>query len=179
MQQVLTKSPLKDTNVRFDCNVVYGRAQCAIHLDNVNVTSESAQAGVTFLSKELLALRDKGLSQAEFDALMARKTEELSKLFATYARASTDILMDQRLRSQKNGVVDIAPEQYQKLRQNYLSSVTLEMLNQELHQQLSQEATLVMLQPQGEPEANMKALRETYMSIMQPDNGAASAAPAQ
>ncbi|MCI4236608.1 insulinase family protein [Dickeya dianthicola] len=177
MQQVLTKSPLKDTNVRFDCNVVYGRAQCAIHLDNV--TSESAQAGVTFLSKELLVLRDKGLSQAEFDTLMARKTEELSKLFATYARASTDILMDQRLRSQKNGVVDIAPEQYQKLRQNYLSSVTLEMLNQELHQQLSQEATLVMLQPQGEPEANMKALRETYMSIMQPDNGTASAALAQ
>ncbi|WP_038906033.1 M16 family metallopeptidase [Dickeya zeae] len=175
MQQALTRSPLKDTNIRFDCNVVYGRAQCAIHLDNV--TSESAQTGVTFLSKELLALRDKGLSQAEFETLMARKTEELGKLFATYARASTDILMDQRLRSQKNGVVDIAPEQYQKLRQNYLASVTLDMLNQELHQQLSQEATLMMLQPQGEPEADMKALRETYMSIMKPDNNATSATP--
>lgn len=172
VQQSLGKSPLKETNVRFDCNVVYGRAQCAIHLDNV--TSESALAGVTFLGKELRTLRDKGLSAAEFETLMARKTEELSKLFATYARASTDILIDQRLRSQKNGVVDIAPEQYQKLRQNYLASLTLERLNQELHQQLSQDATLIMLQPQGEPEANMKALQETYSELMKQD----SAAPA-
>ncbi|ACS87642.1 M16 family metallopeptidase [Musicola paradisiaca] len=176
MQQALTGSKnaaLKEAGIRFDCNVVYGRAQCAIHLDNVS--TDTLDNGISFLSKELLALRDKGLSQAEFDALMARKTDELSKLFATYARTSTDILIDQRLRSQKNGVVDIAPEQYQKLRQVYLASVTLEALNQELHQQLSQTATLMLLQPQGEPEANMKGLQETYLRIMAPEGGAEAA----
>ncbi|WJY15209.1 pitrilysin family protein [Pectobacteriaceae bacterium CE90] len=174
MQQALKESPLKDTNIRFDCNVMYGRAQCAIHLDNV--TSESVEQDVVFLAKELVYLRDKGLSQAEFDTLLSRKTDELSKLFATYARTSTDILMEQRLRSQRNGVVDIAPEQYQKLRHDYLSSITLEMLNQELRQQFSQDATLVMVQKQGEPEVNIKALMETYNRLMKPAEGASPAA---
>lgn len=174
MQQALAKSALKEVNVRFDCNVLYARAQCAIHLDNVS--AETAEAGVAFLSKELAALRDKGLSQAEFDALAARKTDELSKLFTTYARASTDILVGQRLRSQKNDVVDIAPEQYQRLRQAYLASLTLDTLNQELRQQLSQPATLMLVQQKGEPEADMKALQATYQRIMQP--AADSAAPA-
>lgn len=45
--------------------------------------------------------------------------------------------MSQRLRSQQSGVVDIAPELYQKLRQEFLSSLTLETLNQALKLQLS------------------------------------------
>ena len=35
-------------------------------------------------------------------------------------------------------MVDIAPEQYQKLRQDFLNGLTVEMLNQDLRQQLSQ-----------------------------------------
>ncbi|RJL52944.1 M16 family metallopeptidase [Pectobacterium carotovorum] len=166
LQQALEKSTLKSNNLRFDCNVFYTRSQCAIHMDVPN--SEGVEPGVTFMARELATLREKGLTQQEFDALIARKTDELNKLFATYARTSTDILMDQRLRSQQNGVVDISPEQYQKLRQTYLSALTLDMLNQELHQQLVQDTTLMLIQQPGEPEANMKALQEAYDRIMTP-----------
>lgn len=131
------------------------------------------------LAEELVTLRDKGLTQQEFDALIARKNDGLGKLFATYARTSTDVLMKQRLRSQCNGVVDIAPEQYQKLRQTYLSELTLPLLNQELHQQLSQETTLMLKQQKGEPEVNTKALYEVYSKIMTPPVEVAPAAPSE
>lgn len=70
------------------------------------------------------------------------------------------------MRSLQNQVVDIAPEQYQKLRQNFLNSLTVDMLNQNLRQQLSQEMALILLQPQGEPEFNMKALKATWDEII-------------
>lgn len=179
VQQALEKSGLKETSVRVNCDVYYTRAQCGIHLDSPN--SENAEAAVAFLAKELVTLRDKGLTQQAFDALIARKSDELSKLFATYARTSTDVLMQQRLRSQRNGVVDIAPEQYQKLRQAYLSELTLPLLNQELHQQLSQETTLMLKQQKGEQEVNTKALYEVYSKIMTPPVAleAASTAPSE
>ncbi|MEH0876447.1 pitrilysin family protein [Pectobacterium cacticida] len=166
LQQALENSPLKGNNLRFDCNVFYSRSQCAIHLDVPN--NESVESGVTFMARELAMLREKGLTQPEFDTLIARKTDELNKLFATYARTSTDILMEQRLRSQQNGVVDIAPEQYQTLRRHYLSTLTLAMLNQELHQQLVQDTSLMLIQQPGEPEVNMAALLETYNRTMAP-----------
>jgi predicted Zn-dependent peptidase len=149
----------------FDCNVQYQRAQCAIRI-------EAPQAKLTELfkrlSEELLAVRDKGISQAEFDALIAQKNDQLSKLFATYARTDTDVLMSQRLRSQQNGVVDIAPEQYQQLRQQFLSTLTLPVLNQELKQQLSREPALLIAQPKGEPEVNAAELRAVYDNVMAP-----------
>lgn len=166
VQQALKKSSQKGNNLRFNCNVFYTRAQCAIHMDIPGI--DSVTPAMTFLAQELAALRDNGLTQQEFDGLIARKTDELSKLFATYARTSTDVLMEQRLRSQQNGVVDIAPEQYQKLRQTALSGLTLDALNQELHQWLSQDATLMLIQQQGEPEAHMKELQAAYSQIMTP-----------
>ncbi|QTF10445.1 insulinase family protein [Brenneria izadpanahii] len=166
VQQALKKSSQKDNNLRFNCNVFYTRAQCAIHMDFPGV--DGVMPAMTFLAQELAALRDNGLTQQEFDGLIARKTDELSKLFATYARTSTDVLMEQRLRSQQNGVVDIAPEQYQKLRQTSLSELTLDALNQELHQWLSQDAALMLIQQQGEQEAHMKELQEAYSRIMTP-----------
>jgi hypothetical protein len=65
-------------------------------------------------------------------------------------------------------VVDIAPEQYQKLRNGFLAELTLPMLNQELHTLLSQNATLILMQPQGEQEINMKSLQETYDHVLTP-----------
>jgi len=165
IQQVLQKSDQKNIQLGFDCRVQYQRAQCAIHLNSPN---ENLNTGLAFIARELANLRKNGFSQDEFNALLAQKSDQLSKLFATYARTDTDILMSQRLRSQQSGVVDIAPEQYQKLRQAFLSSLTLEALNQELKLQLSQDATLVLIQPKGEPEMNMKQLQETYNGIMTP-----------
>ncbi|MCV5665341.1 insulinase family protein, partial [Escherichia coli] len=75
----------------------------------------------------------------------------------------------------QNQVVDIAPEQYQKLRQEFLNSLTVDMLNQYLRQQLSQDMALVLQQPKGEPEYNMKELQATWEKLMAP-NPAATAA---
>lgn len=108
---------------------------------------------------------------------MAQKGLELQKLFATYARTDTDVLISQRIRSLQNQVVDIAPEQYQKLRQDFLNSLTVEMINQDLRQQLSQDMALVLLQPKGEPEFNMKDLQATWNEIMMPE-AALAAQPA-
>ena len=99
---------------------------------------------------------------------MAQKNLELQKLFATYARTDTDILISQRIRSLQNQVVDIAPEQYQKLRQDFLNSLTAEMLSQDLRQQLSQDMSLILMQPKGEPEHDMKDLQATWNGIMAP-----------
>lgn len=155
----------------FDCNVQFQRAQCSIRIE-----ASQAKLPELFkrLSEELLVMRDKGISQAEFDALIAQKNDQLGKLFATYARTDTDVLMSQRLRSQQNGVVDIAPEQYQQLRQQFLSTLTLPVLNQELKQQLSRDPALIVAQPKGEPEVNAGELRAIYDKIMAP----AEASPA-
>ncbi|MBD8163951.1 M16 family metallopeptidase [Erwinia persicina] len=165
VQKVLSDKKTQGMQVGFDCRVLYQRAQCAINMDADNAALNS---NLDMIAREMVNVRDKGLSQQEFDALMAQKTSELNKLFATYARTDTDVLMSQRLRSQQNAVVDIAPEQYQKLRQAFLSGMTLDILNQELRQQLTQDMTMVLMQPQGEPETKVKMLLENWQKIMTP-----------
>ncbi len=165
VQQKLSKQNIQGLNLSFDCRVLYQRAQCGINLESSN---DKLNANLTSVGKELVSVRDKGLSQEEFDALIAQKKDELTKLFATYARTDTDVLISQRMRSLQNQVVDIAPEQYQKLRQDFLNGLTLNMLNQDLRQQLSQDMALVLLQPKGEPEYNMKDLQATWDKVMVP-----------
>ncbi|MEN5017377.1 pitrilysin family protein [Erwinia sp. Eh17-17] len=175
VQKVLSDNKTQGMQVGFDCRVLYQRAQCAINMDADNAALNN---NLEMIAKEMVSVRDKGLSQQEFDGLMAQKTSELNKLFATYARTDTDVLMSQRLRSQQNAVVDIAPEQYQKLRQAFLSGLTLDMLNQELRQQLTQDMTMVLMQPQGEPETKVKMLLENWQKIMTPVAPAAAPADA-
>ncbi|RWR02284.1 peptidase [[Pantoea] beijingensis] len=165
VQRSLSESKVQGVQVGFDCRVLYQRAQCGINMDSSNATLET---NMNLVARELANIRDNGLPKDEFDALMAQKNAELNKLFATYARTDTDVLMSQRLRSQQNAVVDIAPEQYQKLRQEFLSELTLPMLNQELRQQLTQQLTMVLMQPQGEVETNVKALEESWQKVMAP-----------
>ena len=175
VQRALADSKAQNVQVGFDCRVLYQRAQCSINMDSPNA---SLTQNMNQVAKELSTVRDKGLPQDEFDALMAQKLLELNKLFATYARTDTDILMGQRLRSQQNAVVDIAPEQYQKLRQTFLGELTRDQLNQELRQQLTQELTMVLIQPQGEAETNVKQLQESWDKVMVvPEASAAPAAP--
>lgn len=175
IQQNLSKNNAKEIGLGFDCRVLFQRAQCAINVDSPN---DKLSTNVGVIARELAKVREKGLPEEEFKALIAQKNLELQKLFATYARASTDILISQRMRSLQNQVVDIAPEQYQKLRQNFLNNLTPQMLNQDLHQQLTQDMSLVLLQPKGEPEFNMKDLQATWDEVMAPpaDSAAAPAA---
>jgi predicted Zn-dependent peptidase len=163
VQQTLSKNNVKNIGLGFDCRVLFQRAQCAI---NVESPGDKLNANLGVVAKELAKVRKEGLSEEEFNALVAQKKLELQKLFATYARADTDILISQRIRSLQNQVVDIAPEQYQKLRQDFLNGLTVDMLNQDLRQQLSQEMALILLQPKGEPEYDMKELQKTWDSIM-------------
>ncbi|WP_345829455.1 pitrilysin family protein [Erwinia sp. HDF1-3R] len=165
VQKMLADNKAQKAQVGFDCRVFYQRAQCAINMETDNAALGS---NLTLIAREMANIRDNGLPQDEFDALMAQKTAELNKLFATYARTGTDVLISQRLRSQQNAVVDIAPEQYQKLRQSFLAGLTLPMMNQELRQQLSQEPTLVLMQPQGEVENNVAGLQDIWHKIMTP-----------
>lgn len=166
VQQNLGKNNVKDLHLGFDCRVLFQRAQCGINVDS---PTDKLKNNLSLIARELLSIRTSGFQQEEFDALIAQKNLELQKLFATYARTDTDVLISQRLRSLQNQVVDIAPEQYQKLRKKFLSSLTLDMLNQDLRQQLSQEKALVLLQPVGEPEYNMKDLQATWDGIMTPE----------
>jgi len=170
VQQTLSKNNTKDIGLGFDCRVLFQRAQCAINVESPN---DKLNANMAVVAKELAKVRDNGLPVEEFNALVAQKGLELQKLFATYARTDTDILISQRIRSLQNQVVDIAPEQYQKLRQDFLSGLTVEMLNQDLRSQLSQDMALILLQPKGEPEYNMKELQETWSNIMVPAQSAA------
>ena len=172
VQRVLSDRKAQGVQVGFDCRVFYQRAQCAINMDARN---DSLEQNMNLVAHELAVVRDKGLPQEEFDALMAQKLLELNKLFTTYARTDTDVLMSQRLRSQQNAVVDIAPEQYQKLRQTFLAGLTLDQLNQELRQQLTQELTMVLIQPEGEAETNVKALRASWDKVMAPPAESGSA----
>ncbi|WP_436857347.1 M16 family metallopeptidase [Citrobacter tructae] len=171
VQQTLSKNNTKDIGLGFDCRVLFLRAQCAINIESPN---DKINANLSTVARELANVRDNGLSEEEFNALVAQKKLELQKLFATYARTSTDILIGQRLRSLQNQVVDIAPEQYQRLRQDFLNGLTVEMMNQSLRQQLSQDMALILLQPKGEPEFNMKELQETWDKIMSPVVAAAA-----
>lgn len=153
--------------------MLFLRAQCAI---NVESPGDKLNLNLGLVARELAKVRDNGLPEEEFNALVAQKNLELQKLFATYARTDTDILISQRMRSLQNQVVDIAPEQYQRLRQNFLNNLTVEMLNQNLRQQLSQDMALILLQPKGEPELNMKDLQATWDQIMAPVTAAATSA---
>ncbi|MEL0551578.1 putative Zn-dependent peptidase [Raoultella sp. BIGb0399] len=173
VQQSLSRGNVKDVSLGFDCRVLYQRAQCAI---NIESPGNKLNANLSAVSRELAKVRDNGLPAEEFDALIAQKNLELQKLFATYARTDTDILISQRTRSLQNQVVDIAPEQYQKLRQEFLDSLTVDMLNQYLRQQLSQDMALVLQQPQGEPEYDMKELKATWERLMVPPPAAATSA---
>ena len=96
VQQSLSKNNVKDIGLGFDCRVLYQRAQCAINIDS---PGERLNNNLSVVSRELAKVRDNGLPQEEFDALIAQKSLELQKLFATYARTDTDILMSQRMRS--------------------------------------------------------------------------------
>ncbi|MBJ3814269.1 insulinase family protein [Shimwellia pseudoproteus] len=165
IQQSLSKNNIRDMALGFDCRVLYQRAQCGINIDTPNDRLTTNFAAVV---KELENVHQNGLEAEEFNALVAQKNLELQKLFAMYGRTSTEILTAQRLRSLQNQVVDIAPEQYQALRQDFLNKLTVADINQELHQVLSQQMAIILQQPEGEPEFDVKSLQGIWDGLIKP-----------
>lgn len=150
-------------SLSFDCMAQFQHAECAIHVLTVQ---KDVKPTVEFLAQILSKLNKEGLTQQEFDAFIALKQQQLEHIFATYARISTDILISQRIRSQQNDVVDISPEEYQKRRRQFLNSLTLAEMNVGIKALISQTPVLVVMQPQGEQEENVKALWQRYLADM-------------
>lgn len=162
--------------VDLQCQVLFSRAQCGLKID---AEGEALTKQLAAVGNEIVRLRDQGLTQSEFDQLLTKQTTELSGLFATYARTPTDMLMMQRLRSQQNGMVDIAPEQYQKLRQEFLANLTLDAVNHELRQQLSQPASFVLLHPENTSGPSVEQLQAQYNDLVtEGEEGASETADA-
>ncbi|PHM73105.1 insulinase family protein [Xenorhabdus kozodoii] len=163
------QSGLKDKQdemkLGLDCRVLYQRASCSLNLDS---PTDKLLESTLYLASQLSSLRENGLPQAQFDELSAQKRSQLQQLFAMYARTETDILINQRLLSQQNNVIDIAPEQFQRLRQAFLSSLTPQLLNKKLQEMLSQEISFILVQPKGEATIDVNQIKNSFNQIMRP-----------
>lgn len=155
----------KEDHLKFGCQVHFQRSQCVMSL---NSPAEKINHRLEHLTQRLAALRDHGLTEEEFTALLAQKRLELQTLFATYAHTDTQTLINQQIHALRDQVVDIAPEQYQSLRQRFLDDLTREKLNQSLHQQLSHDPALVLFQPAGEAERDIQSLQQIWHNIIHP-----------
>ncbi|PHM62613.1 insulinase family protein [Xenorhabdus ishibashii] len=148
-----------------DCRVLYQRANCSLNLDS---PTDKLMGSTLYLASQLSSLRENGLPQEQFDELHAQKRSQLQQLFAMYARIDTDVLINQRLLSQQNNVIDIAPEQFQRLRQAFLSSLTPQLLNKKLQEMLSQEISFILVQPKGETPVDVSEIKNSFNQIMRP-----------
>ncbi|MCP9266549.1 insulinase family protein [Xenorhabdus sp. XENO-1] len=154
-----------DMKLDLDCRILYQRANCFL---NMETSSGKLTESTLYLASELASLRENGLPQEQFDELYAQKRLQLQQLFAVYARTNTDLLINQRLISQQNNVIDIAPEQFQRLRQTFLSSLTPPLLNKKLKEMLSQDISFILVQSKDETAVNVNQLRNGFNQIMRP-----------
>ncbi len=70
VQQALSASNSKDIGLGFDCRVLYLRAQCAINIESPN---DKLNSNLNLVARELAKVRDKGLPEEEFNALVAQR----------------------------------------------------------------------------------------------------------
>lgn len=165
LQQSLSDHKSNGRKLSFNCSVLFQRSQCRIDLETAHMHLKPSLEQMANVLKDL---EKNGLSEAEYRALLVKKKAELTHFFATYARADTGILINQRFLSQQNNMVDIAPEKYQLLRQVFLSSLTPAILTSELQNQIALPPVLVLVQPKGEPEGSVQELLALYNSIVKP-----------
>ncbi len=153
-----------------DCRVQYQKASCTL---TVSASPEKMAAVTDVVMNELVTINQNGIAPELFDDMLKEKQIQLSQLFAAYARTSTDVLISQRLISQQNGVVDIAPEQYQRLRQTFLASQNLEQVNMDVRRLLSQEAAFVLAQPKEKQTMDAEQIRQKFSKALWPQSQAA------
>lgn len=161
-----------EVSSNLDCRVQYQKASCTL---TVNAPPEKMMAVADVVLNELSTVDQNGISPELFNEMINEKQVQLSQLFAAYARTSTDVLAGQRLISQQNGVVDIAPEQYQRLRQSFLAGQTLEQVNMEVRRLLSQEAAFVLTQPKDKQLMDAEQIRQKFTKVLWPQAEPASA----
>ena len=71
VQQSLSKNSVKNIALGFDCRVLFQRAQCAI---NIESPGDKLNTNLGVVAKELAKVRKEGLSEEEFNALVAQKS---------------------------------------------------------------------------------------------------------
>lgn len=165
LNQRLAKSGLKGVSLDFNCQILYQRNACKIAIDSPLAGLKSS---LKYVGTEIAKLSAEGATEAEYNALLAEKKDRLSQLMVTYAKTDTATIMDQRLQIEKSGSVGVSPELYMQLRQAFLDGLTLQALNAHIHQRLTVKPTLVLRQPTGESEENVKALAEMFEGIASP-----------
>ncbi|MDC9593611.1 insulinase family protein [Xenorhabdus sp. IM139775] len=163
--QLGLKDKQDDMQLGLDCRVLYQQANCSLNLD---APTDKLMGATLYLASQLSSLWENGLPQEQFDELYAQKRSQLQQLFAMYARTDTDVLINQRLLSQQNNVIDIAPEQFQRLRQAFLSALTPQLLNNKLKEMLSQEISFILVQPKGEAAVDVNQIKNSFNQIMRP-----------
>nr|WP_282666997.1 insulinase family protein [Providencia rustigianii] len=159
------KFPGDEVTSGLDCRVQYQKASCTLA---VTASPEKMAAVSDVMLSELATINQNGIDPELFNAMMKEKQLQLSQLFAAYARTSTDVLISQRLISQQNGVVDIAPEQYQLLRQTFLGSQNIDQVNMEARRLLSQEAAIVLAQPKEKQTMDAEQIRQKFTQTLWP-----------
>ncbi|WP_238149266.1 hypothetical protein [Arsenophonus endosymbiont of Aleurodicus floccissimus] len=83
-----------------------------------------------------------------------------------YARVSTDILINQRLILQQNGIIDIAPEQFQRLRQAFLAELTLAVITEDAKRLVAQGHTFILSQPVDKRRLDIEQLRNKFKQAL-------------
>lgn len=163
--QKQSRSSLKSATIGLDCQMKYQRYTCELSMD---APLSAVKPGLKFIATELSKLDKDGITEAELNALVAEQKEELAQAIATYAKTDTAQIMEYRLIVEKSGSVAVSPEAYQELRQKFLDNLDLMSINTRIHQLLTIKPTLVLTQPAGEAEENVKALSDLFDSIMTP-----------
>ena len=156
-----------NTLVNIDCRVQYQRASCSL---NVDTTTANVPVIASWVGEELGKLRNQGISDELYQELQHEKQLQLTQLFARYAKTSTALLINQRLLSQQSNIIDIPPEQYQRLRQAFLANLSKETLNQELSKVLSEDITFVLTQSGETPTVNLGELRIQFEKQVHPES---------
>lgn len=155
-----------NTQVNIDCRVQYQRASCSL---NIDTATANIPALSVWVGEELGKLRTQGISAALYQELLQEKQAQLTQLFARYAKVSTAMLINQRLLSQQSDIIDIPPEQYQRLRQAFLSNLTKETLDQALAKILSEDIAFVLTQSGDSPTVNLGELRIQFEKQVHPE----------
>lgn len=163
IKQAFDKKYGKTVGLNMDCRIQYQRASCALL---VSAAPEKMKSVTESLLAELSAINNKGVSQAIFEQIVQEKQQQLDQLFAAYARVSTDILINQRLISQQNGVIDIAPEQFQRLRQAFLAELTLALITEDAKRLVAQEPSFIFSQPADKRRLDIDQIRNKFKQVL-------------
>lgn len=150
-------------SLKMGCHAFYMRSFCTMDLntDNTELEKEAQK-----LSIALGRLQQNGLTEQQYSSLIEKQQSWLNMLYSSWATMSTTTLLARRLIFVRNQVADIAPEQYQKLRKNYLQMQTLGHLNQQIQQTLAQPVSYLVTQPAKVAEISAPKLSAKFSQVL-------------